>query len=839
MKKEITLREGYILDFATKKEVDFRKPEESVRQDYERLLNEDYDYSCDQMDIEVFIQRGEVSNKKNEERADLVIYKTDDKTKRDQSKDILGIVETKRQGKKEGLKQLKSYMTATSCEWGVWTNKEQTEWVYRDVKTGELKSDYIFHIPGRGETFEDIGRLKKSQLKPAQNLKQIFRKIHYYLYSNTNISRKEKLGSEMTKLLFCKIYDEKYDLDKPPKFKIGFQDRPEDVKKNICELWESVRKEIKDDGIFNVHDSIILDPKSIVHIVGELERFSLSRTNKDVVGDAFEVFAEKQFVGEKGEYFTPREMVKMAVEIIDPKPMESILDPACGSGGFLIYALEHIWNIMETSPQYQGANLETLKKEFAQKYFYGIDKEIDLAKICKAYMSIVGDGRSNIVMADSLKSPDEWDINARVTLTNNDGKLKKFDIILTNPPFGTKIKVKHEYILKNYELGHEWTTDENNKYVITEKVKETEPQILFIELCINLLEDGGRMAIVLPDGIFGNPTDEYIREWIKEKAEILAVIDCPHTTFMPHTHTKTTVLILKKWKDIKQNNYPILMSIVDKCGHDSRGNDIFLDQQEKQIKDEEFSKVVELHKENPNRIINGYKRLGFTIYESKLKSGILIPRYYNPDTKKEIDKLKRTGKYNLRTIQELKDEGIISTSGAGATASSSEYSIIDEIPFLRTSDIGAWETRNYSVQNVAEEIYLRYKAKQDLQEGDILFVKDGTYRIGETIILTKHDLRMLVQSHYLIIRSLKNRVLNPYLLLFLLNTSIVKKQIDEKTFVQATLSTIGDRLNEVILPIPTEQSTKRNIAKKMENKIHKRAELRKEIKELFKEKLYT
>ncbi len=836
--EKISLKEGHILDLATKKPVDFRKPEEKVRQEYEKILYDNYSYSYEQMDIEVFIQRGEKNSKKNrdDERADIVIYKTTDKVKRNQNEDILGIIETKRPNRKDGLRQLMSYMSATSCQWGIWTNGKEIEYVYRDLETGECKPDYIFQIPSKGETFQDIGRITKDKLKPVKNLKPIFRRMLYTLYSNTNISRKEKLGSEMIKLIFCKIYDEQYNLDKPPKFKIGFRDTYVDVKRNVIELWKDVKKDLVEEGIFGKNDEIILDPKSIMWVVGELEKYSLINTDKDVVGDAFEVFAERQFAGEKGEFFTPREVVKMAIEIINPQPKEKVLDPACGSGGFLIYALEHIWNIMDNSPEYKTSrNLEGLKKDFARKYFYGIDKEVDLVKICKAYMSIIGDGRSNIVTADSLKSAEDWEEVARSTLTTDGNKLKKFNIILTNPPFGSKIKIKHQDILERYDLGHEWKENkEEKRWIKTNKTKETEPQILFIELCLRLLEDGGRMAIVLPDGIFGNPTDGYIRQWIKDKAEILAVIDCPHTTFMPHTHTKTSVLILKKWERTKSSNYPIFMSIVEKCGHDNRGKEIYKkDEKGKEILDEEFSEAAKIYLNYPSRVIKQYNRLGFTFYEENLKNGILIPRYYDPDTRKQIQELNKTGLYELKSIKELMNEGILEIKGAGGTVGSEEYNIYDYIPFLRTSDIGAWETRNHAVQNVNNETFIKYKDKQNLKEGDILFVKDGTYRIGETIILTEYDLKMLVQSHFLKIRSLDRKRLDPYLLLYLLNVSIVRKQIDERTFVQATLSTIGDRLVEVILPILKDEVRKRKITEQMRNFILQRATSRNEINKLF------
>ncbi|MFQ5532112.1 MAG: restriction endonuclease subunit S, partial [Candidatus Nanoarchaeia archaeon] len=245
----------------------------------------------------------------------------------------------------------------------------------------------------------------------------------------------------------------------------------------------------------------------------------------------------------------------------------------------------------------------------------------------------------------------------------------------------------------------------------------------------------------------------------------------------------------------------------------------------------------QLYDKNRNRIIKEYDRLGFTIYENNLKDGILIPRYYDPDTKKELEKLRKTGKYDMRKIEDLIKEKVIKIKGAGGTVSSREYNIYDDIPFLRTSDVGAWETRNYSVQNVNEETYLKYKEKQKLKEGDILFIKDGTYRIGETLILTKYDLKMLVQSHFKIIRSLNKKELDPYLLLYLLNTPIVRKQIDERTFVQATISTVGDRLKDVTLPIPKSKFLRDKKAKEMRDKIVKRAELKYDINQMFHTKL--
>jgi len=490
------LKEGYIHDWSTGKVVDGRKPEEKVRQDYEQILFNDYDYTKEQIDIEVSIQRGEKHSKKNQnERADIVVYKTSDKFKREQNEDILGIIETKRPTRKEGVKQLTSYMSATSAQWGVWTSGDEIEYLYRNPVTGDIKQGFVYQIPRNGETFESIGRIAKKNLKPASNLKLIFRRLLKTLYSNTNISRREKLGNEMVRLIFCKIWDERYEPNALPQFRIDFKETPEEtaaeikrVAKRIKKLFDEVKNELVSDGVFDKGEKITLEDKSIAYVVGELEQYSLSRTDKDVVGDAFEVFAESKLVGEKGEFFTPREIVKTAIQIVEPQPQQTVCDPACGSGGFLIYAIEYIWGVMEGSKKYKGLpNLEELKKEIAEKYFSGIDKEIDLVKIAKAYMAIIGDGRGGIVQQNTLHTAEDFEGRARELFVEND-EFKQFDIILTNPPFGRSSKILKEDA-KYFDLGHVWKRN-GDVWEKTNKSKETEPQVLFIERCLQMLRGG-------------------------------------------------------------------------------------------------------------------------------------------------------------------------------------------------------------------------------------------------------------------------------------------------------------------------------------------------------------
>ena len=426
------------------------KPEEVVRQEYERILVESYGYRKTDIDIEVRIPRG---SGYFPDKADIVIYSSEQG--RDPAKHIVGIVETKKPTRKDGIAQLKSYMTATSATWGVWTNSDHIAYLYRDET--KILDDYLNNIPVRGQSVTDVGRLTKADLKPFNRgeLKAAFRRMLRTLYANTSISRREKLGSEMIKIIFSKLEDEKTYADRPPEFRAEAGEDPKKIARRVQGLFKRVREELAHDGIFTPHDKITLDNRSVAWAVGQLERGSLSNTDSDVVGDAFEVFSESKFIGEKGEFFTPRGIVRIAVKLANPKPKDTICDPACGSGGFLIHAMKHVWDEMKKDPKWRGVpDMKSRQKDMAARSFFGIDKETDLVKIAKAHMAIAGDGRSNIVHENSLHSTDEFSEDARIHFVNN-GKFRQFDIVLTNPPFGTKTKILASDAA-NFVLGHKW-----------------------------------------------------------------------------------------------------------------------------------------------------------------------------------------------------------------------------------------------------------------------------------------------------------------------------------------------------------------------------------------------
>lgn len=820
---------NFSADKATGKKIDLRKPEETVRQQYEEILNNDYDYSYQQMDIEVYIQRGEKNSKKNrDERADIVVYKTTDTTKRDQHTDVLGIVELKRPTRKEGVRQLMSYMSATSCHWGVWTNGEEIEYLYRDLNTGEIKRDFVYQIPKNGERFEDIGRITKAGLKPASNLKLIFKRLLSTLYANTNISRREKLGNEMIRLIFCKIWDEKYEPEALPKFRIGFDEKPAEVKKRIKALFEEVKKELSKDGVFDKNEVINLEDKSVAYIVGELEHYSLLRTDKDVVGDAFEVFAESKLVGEKGEFFTPREVVKTAVQIINPQPEQSIIDPACGSGGFLIYALEHVWQQMEKSKKYKGiSDLALVKKQIAEHYFFGIDKEIDLVKIAKAYMAIIGDGRGGVVQENTLHTAEDYQPRPKELFVDENGEFKQFDIVLTNPPFGNKIKVLEEDA-RHFKLGHKWKKEDGN-WIITKEVKETEPQVLFIERCLQMLKDGGKLAIVLPETYFHAPSTKHVLDYMKRNNNFIAVLDLAHNTFRPYNNAKCILLVLEKGK--KQSKH-IIMGVTEEIGHDHNGKPIFrYDEQKHQFTDEiwDDTKVIREELKNPG---NPDNKNVFVVDINDIKNDVYVPRYY---WTKRINELKKEGeKKDLQFVQikELIDKGIIEEY-AGHGSPSGKFKGKGEVPYVRVADIVNWEIYKNPTSLIPMHVYTTIKGNGiDIKPKDILFVRRGSYRIGSVAMVSNNDTDVLLTREIHVFRVVKED--NEYgidanYLLYLFSHELTQKQLYNKVFIDTTLPNIGKRFEELYLPVTKNLKERKQIKDSIKSAFSKKWEAQNEI----------
>ncbi len=650
-------------------------------------------------------------------------------------------------------------------------------------------------------------------LKPINNLKIIFREIRDYFAGNvTGITRDEAIAQNIMRLLFCKIYDERNS-----KSTTEFSNRPDEYNKifksRIDNLFEKVKTTYPD--IFEKNEKIEIKADDLSFIVSKLEDYSVLNADRDVIGDAFEELIGTSFRGGEGQFFTPRNVVQMMIDVLQPDGGERIIDPACGSGGFLSYTIRYL--------------LSNNKRNF---YVTGIDKDAFLAKIAKIYLSLIVNETEfgvspnfHIYCENSLENPLKWNKKTQANI-----KLGSFDVVLTNPPFGAKIPVVGQELLEQYNLGYKW--ENGDKRAISNKALDKQsPQILFIERCLQLLREGGRLAIVLPDGIFGNPSDKYIWEYISGVASVIGVVSLSQETFQPSTHTKTSILFLKKTTARPKS---IFMAIANNVGHNKNGNPSYkIDKHGNMILDKHGNKIINddlpLIAENFNAHNNNIQKvnedhLGFMVAYEDLNDHIFIPEYYNPEIGRELKSLKDKGKHRLISVEELIDKGILQIKRGNEIGS--QFYGSGEIPFVRTSDIVNWEIKFDPIKAVSEEIYNQYKELQDIREKDILFVNDGTFLIGRTAMITRLDLRIIIQSHLRRIRILDPKIIDPYYLFYLLNSKLVRKQIDSRIFVQATISTIGNRLNEVILPICNDKNEVKKIIDEVKNIIEEKAKLR-------------
>lgn len=567
-------------------------PEEIVRQDVARSLFEVYGYSIEQMDVEFSIKMG-----RTKKRADIVIFKEKDAH---EQKNIYAIIEVKAEkvkpsDKKEGISQLESYVSACpNCSFAIWVGNERLAFKSVEEK-GQRNLVKIPDMPKKGETTIPIPT--REELKPAIDLKQTFKRIHNYIFANQGF-QKDKAFEELQKIIFLKVYDEQY--SPTLQFYILPDEDISDVRNRLNNVFKKVKERYK--YIFKDNEKIELNDATLGYIVSELYVYSLVDTETDVKGEAYEQIVGSNLRGDRGEFFTPRTVCNMTVEMIFSLFSEEeltspgglkILDPAVGTGGFLILCVQKIKELFLK----RGLKYDLLRdsvKGVAEDNLFGIDFNPFLVKVTQMNMVMHGDGSSNIVNANSLENPLEWNDEAQEKI-----KMGTYDFIVTNPPFGTNNPIDTPEILEQFEL---------TEFKANKPRNSLPPEQLFIERCLNFLKPGGYLGIVLPDSILSNPGLEWIREWILKKAYVIASVDLPVETFQPHTGVQTSILILKKKtpeQEKHQDDFEIFMAIPKTVGHDRRGNPLFktniegkveLDSKDRQIIDDQLPIVAELFK---------------------------------------------------------------------------------------------------------------------------------------------------------------------------------------------------------------------------------------------------
>ncbi len=513
----------------------------------------DYQYPKKRIDFEVSVPR-----RTPEDRADIVVYEDDN------LKSPYLVVECKRDGIsdaefKQAIEQAFGNANSLRAKFAaVIAGITRTAFNISAFKPSEREKNVISDIPKKygkapkyrfikGDKINDIKVVSKDELIRA------LEKSHDTVWQGGRLAPTTAFD-EVSKLLFCKLKDEKdTPKTKPYKFQIGTNETAEEVFKRINEIYQKAKKQ--DAEVFR--EDIRLDAKVVYSVVEHLQGIAFVKTDLDTKGVAFETFMTDFFKGKMGQFFTPREIIRFAVKMLNPTKDDLVLDPASGSGGFLLNSMDSVKIFAEEN--YDEREAERHWHDFAQRNLYGIEINDQIARVCKMNMIIHDDGHTNVISTDALQDFKE------IRNIHRGFKKDHFDIVLTNPPFGATVKATEKEYLGKYELGAK------NK-----KRKSQKTEILFIERVIDFVKLGsGRIGIVLPDGILTNSSLQYVRDFIMERCQILAVVSLPQFAFTHYgAGVKASLVFLRRKGDNEElGNYPIFMAIAEHIGYDATGRE--------------------------------------------------------------------------------------------------------------------------------------------------------------------------------------------------------------------------------------------------------------------------
>lgn len=823
MTKEV--KDGYIIDYISGHEIKGTPEEVQAVQVFAKQLVEDYGYSKNQIQTRPqFRVKVRPSDTKKEYPVDIAVFSNEKK----QEDEAYIIIECKKKNRKDGLTQLKDYLKFSQAYLGVWFNGEERLFLRKIEKNGRIEFEEIPNIPQYGQRVDDIGKFRRIDLRPTHNLKATFKAIRNHLAANTvGATRDEVLAQQLINLIFCKIYDERFtEPHDIVTFRAGIDEEPNKIKERILDLFAKVKRKYKE--VLDESDVINLDAKSIAYVVGELQNYCLIEAERDIIADAFETFIGHALKGGQGQFFTPRNVIKMMVDILDPDDEDLIIDPACGSGGFLIEALRHVWRKLDAEGEkyhWNKSNLQEEKMEVALNKIRGIDKDYFLSKVAKAYMAIIGDGKSGIFNEDSLERPENWKDKTRLKVD-----MGKFSIVITNPPFGSTINVTGSEKLKQFDLGYKWKKIKGSNDFEKGKLKDREnPQILFLERCLQLLKDGGKLGIILPETYLHGPSLKYIMNYLENRHNIFAVVDLPHNTFRPHCNAKTVALFIKKGEKQQKS---INFGVAEEMGHNHQGKPIYrYDEANQVFTSEIWDDTIEISKEfkYPSAPENKYV---FVEKREEIRNSIYVPRYYWDKKIKSIEEEAEKKGLKFISVNQLLEEKIIEKY-RGHGSPPSEFKGRGDIFYIRAGDIVDWDIYKNPLSAIPYEVYLSSKGKGiDLKSKDIIFVKEGSYRVGDVAILSELDTNILLNHHSIVFRVIKedNKYgIDAFYLLYLFTHDLTKKQLYNKVLIDTTLPNIGDRWKELMLPLIINENNR----EKIKNQLREAFEEKWKIQESF------
>ena len=767
-------------------------PEEQVRAEFILTLIFHYDYSPQRIATELSIPGRTPTN-----WADIVVFRDD--RRRDPYITIeVGAPAASPAERSQKIEQLFGYANALDSEFAVYYDTVDVKQCWRVRGQGGLERtrNLVGDIPRNYGEIPEYTYIHQEghdlRAVPSHVLSHIFKQCHNDLWSGGRLGPTEAFD-EMSKLIFAKLYDElRTPNGKPYQFQWGTYETDIIAANRVIACYEAARD--SDTGVFT--EDIRSEPHKIASVVKRLQHVSLDRTDPDAKGRAFEQFLGEVFRGNLGQYFTRRELVDFLVGMAQPALDDLILDPACGSGGFLVHSMRSVFQQIEDSYRGNNHTIFRLKEDFAKNHIYGIEINERIARVAMMDMVVNEDGHTNIEIGSGLDK----------AFTNPSIKDGYFSLILTNPPFGDTVKREERDKLGQSDL---------EDYELSRGKRTAKSEVLFIERCTRFLREGGRFGMVVPDGVLSNPSAQHVREYLMRNFQVQAVIALPSFAFRKSgSGIRTSLVLARKWKtgEYRQQDYPIFMAIADHIGYDATArpdsNDLPL--------------LLRYYQRGAGSLDDQVIR----VQRSQIaNSQRLNPLFYYLGV--IIEQTFQSIAYPIHTLHEIAGETIQSGKSPRGGA---QYSIGD-IPIILIGNISADGTLDMKDANfVDEDFFNKNYERAAIKAFDILVAKDGatTGKTGlvpndfeyDKCLVNEHIFKLTVGSSLpgdLEVRdedeSAERKRLNTLYVFFFLKSQLGQQQIRREISGGAQGGITKEFMKNIRVPIPPLNDRKQFVAR--------------------------
>lgn len=706
--------------------------------------------------------------------------------------------ECKRPDVETGIEQLKIYLDREPhARVGIWFNGINHRIIYKTVSGYHTAPDGTpITTPMDPLAPSEVKPLTLNDLRKAPSLVPVFRRIRDRLVTlDRHVNRDEEILPDISLLLLLKILDEqghRFIPNASMQFQID-----ENAQRTADRIRQFLKTEVaKNAQLFGTNGGDVrfqIDDDSIYYVVQTLQNYRLLSNETDAVAEAFQVIRGKAYKGEEGQYFTPQSVVRIAIAAADPRPEDRVIDPACGSGSFLATALANVIDHLQVACGWDG-DLNLARREWSTQQLFAIDKDAVSIRLSKAYLSMLGDGSTHVYKADSIR-PRRWQSSLAATIQD-----EAFDVVVTNPPFGTKLKVPARVGREEeYMLSRKWSRA-NGNWEPTDEYEDRDLGLIFLERSIRLLRPGGRLAIVLPDTYLFSDSYGWLIQWLSQFT-ITHSINIPIEAFEPHCRAKTSVIVLRK--TLPPSDHQIIGCFGETFGEDKHGRPRFkfVNGQQTDERDDEMAEGAEIISSGGN---GKESKLWFQFpQEVATRRGVLVSSYWW--RKPYLEALRgfaEERECDLVSVGELIDNGdLLVLDGHGSP--DSHFCGRGDVPYVKVVDIKNWRINENPKYCIPAELADKMRRNKELRPYDIVTPTRASRNIGLFGVVMPWQTQDILTREIAIWRVPEDaKRISPWLLLTLMSLNIVHNQFKHLVLMQMNREDLGTRYREVLLPIP-------------------------------------